>query len=159
MSTADIRIRPALKADLPELVRLAALLIRTHHQFDPKRFMAQERERDYPAFLLEQLASADAAIMIAESAGRVVGYIFAAIEPASLKELREEAGYIHDLAVLEDARGRGVAALLMAAAAEWLKSHGVPRVLLWTATENIHAQRLFERLGFRPTMVELTREL
>ena len=36
---------------------------------------------------------------------------------------------------------------------------GVPRVLLWSAAPNENAQRLFERLGFRRTMVEMTREL
>jgi ribosomal protein S18 acetylase RimI-like enzyme len=32
-------------------------------------------------------------------------------------------------------------------------------VVLWTAEQNRDAQRLFERLGFRRTMVEMTREL
>jgi RimJ/RimL family protein N-acetyltransferase len=35
----------------------------------------------------------------------------------------------------------------------------VPRVVLWTAHANEPAQRLFEGLGFRPTMIEMTKEL
>jgi len=31
--------------------------------------------------------------------------------------------------------------------------------VLWTAHGNAPARRLFARLGFRPTMVEMTREL
>jgi RimJ/RimL family protein N-acetyltransferase len=31
--------------------------------------------------------------------------------------------------------------------------------MLWTAEPNAGAQRLFERLGFRRTMVEMTKEL
>jgi hypothetical protein len=34
----------------------------------------------------------------------------------------------------------------------------VPRVMLWTAEKNDYAQRLFARLGFRRTMIEMTRE-
>jgi hypothetical protein len=30
--------------------------------------------------------------------------------------------------------------------------------MLWTAERNPTAQRLFERLGFRRTMIEMTRE-
>jgi RimJ/RimL family protein N-acetyltransferase len=31
--------------------------------------------------------------------------------------------------------------------------------MLWTAAPNAGAQRLFERLGFRQTMIEMTRDL
>ena len=44
-------------------------------------------------------------------------------------------------------------------AVEWLRSRGMPRVILWTADGNTGAQRLFEQRGFRRTMVEMTREL
>jgi ribosomal protein S18 acetylase RimI-like enzyme len=39
------------------------------------------------------------------------------------------------------------------------QDRGAPRVVLGTAEQNEPAQRLFERLGFRRTMVEMTREL
>jgi len=47
----------------------------------------------------------------------------------------------------------------MNAAMEWLRSRGAPRVLLLSATPNAGAQELFARLGFRRTMVEMTKEL
>ena len=40
-----------------------------------------------------------------------------------------------------------------------LAAMGAPRVVLHSATQNVAAQRLFARLGFRPTMVEMTREM
>ena len=40
-----------------------------------------------------------------------------------------------------------------------VRAHGAPRVLLWTAEQNPAAQTLFGRLGFRRTMIEMTREL
>jgi RimJ/RimL family protein N-acetyltransferase len=52
-----------------------------------------------------------------------------------------------------------VATALMDAAMAWLKKQGAPRVVLATAEQNEGAQRLFARLGFRRTMVEMTREL
>jgi ribosomal protein S18 acetylase RimI-like enzyme len=159
MSDATVRIRRAEPRDIPELGRLGAILVRTHHEFDPRRFMGPERERDYPAFMTEQLAADDAAVLVAEDAEGILGYVFAAIEPSSLKELREEAGYIHDVVVDERARSRGVASRLVALAMDWLERRQVPRVLLWTAPQNETAQRLFARLGFRRTMIEFTKEL
>lgn len=46
----------------------------------------------------------------------------------------------------------------MRAAIRWLETRGAPRVVLLSAARNESAQRLFERLGFRHTMVEMTRE-
>ena len=45
------------------------------------------------------------------------------------------------------------------AAADWLAARGMARVMLWTAERNTRAQTLFARLGFRRTMIEMTREV
>jgi hypothetical protein len=47
----------------------------------------------------------------------------------------------------------------LGAALEFFRSRGVPRVVLLTAERNAAAQRLFAGAGFRPTMIEMTREL
>jgi ribosomal protein S18 acetylase RimI-like enzyme len=156
-----IAIRKATEADLPALGRLGALLLRMHHQFDSKRFMAPQgnTEGGYAWFLGTQLREEDVVVLVAERQASVVGYVYAGLEPQSWKELREASGFIHDVVVDERARRTGVAIALIDAAAEWLREHGAPRVMLWTAQQNDGAQRLFERLGFRRTMVEMTREL
>ena len=77
----------------------------------------------------------------------------------SWKELRDEAGFVHDLIVDPDPSRQGRGALLLDAAIEWLRGRGMPRVVLWTAEQNTGGQRLFARMGFRRTMVEMTREL
>jgi GNAT superfamily N-acetyltransferase len=77
----------------------------------------------------------------------------------SWKELRGPAGFIHDVVVEEASRGSGAGTALMEAAMTWLRERGAPRVVLWTADRNEGAQRLFASLGFRRTMIEMTREL
>ena len=161
MATVDFRVRPAVPADLPTLGRLGAHLMRKHHAFDPLRFMApgSEPERGYAWFLGKELERTDVAIFVAERGGEVVGYVYAGVEPLSWKELRAESGYVHDLVVDEPQRRGGIATALMAEALDWLTKRGLPRVVLWTAEPNVGAQRLFDRLGFRRTMIEMTREL
>jgi GNAT superfamily N-acetyltransferase len=105
------------------------------------------------------LKEEDVAVLVAERSGNVIGYVYAGMEPQSWKELRETAGFIHDVVVVPEAQRTGVASALVEAASEWLRSIGAPRVMLWTAEKNDSAQRLFGRLGFRRTMIEMTREL
>ncbi|HEY8926863.1 MAG TPA: GNAT family N-acetyltransferase [Polyangia bacterium] len=155
-----IVIRRATRADMPIVGRLGAELIQVHHAFDPQRFMAPRGDAagGYAWFLGSELDNAQAVVLVAEREGDLLGYAYAGLEPQSWKELRDPAGFIHDVVVVEDARQQGVATLLVEAASRWLEEAGAPRVLLWTAERNAPAQRLFARLGFRRTMIEMTRE-
>jgi len=157
----EIVIRPANDSDLPSLGRLGALLLETHYSFDEKRFMAPHLNsaEGYAWFLRSQLKENEVVVLVAERAGAIVGYVYAGLEPTSWKELRDEAGFIHDVVVEESSRRLGIARSLVEAAVEWLRAHGAPRVMLWTAEQNPAAQDLFRRLGFRRTMIEMTREL
>ena len=157
----EITIRLANDSDGPSLGRLGALLLETHYRFDQDRFMKPHPNsaEGYSRFLRSQLNTQDTVVFVAERAGAVVGYVYAGLEPTSWKELREAAGFIHDVVVEDSSRRLGIASSLVEAALNWLREHGAPRVLLWTAEQNPAAQRLFSDLGFRRTMIEMTREL
>jgi GNAT superfamily N-acetyltransferase len=157
----SLTIRRATDADLPTLGRLGASLMRVHYGFDAKRFLApgDNPEDGYAWFLGTQLREEDVVVLVAEREAHVVGYAYAGLEPLSWKELRGPAGFIHDVVVEEGARHAGVASGLVEAAIAWLKERGAPRVVLWTASQNDPAQRLFAGRGFRHTMIEMTREL
>src|SRR5688572_22071265 len=154
-------IRLATPADLPALGRLGALLMRTHYEFDPQRFMSTGTDAadGYAWFLGRQLKDSNVVVYVAEQEGDVVGYVYAGIEPISWKELRDECGFIHDVVVDERGRRSGTATALIDKAIEWMREHGMPRVMLWTAEKNAGAQQLFSKMGFRRTMIEMTREL
>ncbi|MCA1585480.1 MAG: GNAT family N-acetyltransferase [Acidobacteria bacterium] len=161
MPDSSLVIRRAAHPDLPALGRLGADLVQTHYIFDAKRFMRPSNDLDagYAWFLGSQLGNANARVLVAEADGQIVGYIYAAVEPVSWQELRDEAGFIHDVVVDQTARRRGVAACLIEAAIAWLHERGMPRVLLQTAERNEDAQRLFSRLGFRRTLIEMAKEI
>src|SRR2546422_3138637 len=152
----EIVIRRANESDIPALGRLAAHLMQTHYAFDQQRFMAPPANpaEGYTWFLGPQLDDKDVVVFVAERPGAVVGYVYAALEPPSWKELREMAGFIHDVVVEDSSRRVGIASSLVETAIDWLRAHGAPRVILWTAEQNSAAQNLFSRLGFRRTMIE-----
>ena len=157
----SINVRPATEEDLPIVGRLGTILLRTHYEFDRARFLVPDTESEagYTAFLTGQLGRDRVALLVAERENEVLGYVYASIDPHSYTELRNEAGFIHDVAVAQGRRGAGVAQVLIDAALSWFRQQAVGRVMIWTAEKNPGAQQFFAKLGFRRTMVEMTREL
>jgi ribosomal protein S18 acetylase RimI-like enzyme len=158
---SDTLIRRAEARDVAALGELGAALMRTHYAFDELRFLepGQGAEAGYARFLQSQMDEDGAIVFVAERRGDIVGYVYGAIEPLSWKDLHDECGYIHDLLVVPEARRTGVGDALLDKAIDWLREQGMPRVVLGTAAQNETARRLFERRGFRATMVEMTLEL
>ena len=156
-----VLIRPAAPTDLEAIGLLGALLVRTHHDFDPKRFIAAtpQTRHGYASFLGTQLDEPNIIILAAERDGEVIGYTYAGVEGNDYMALRGPAGVLYDIVVDPAHRGQGVGRMLLDATLAALEARGAPRVVLSTAERNESAQRLFSRAGFRRTMIEMTREL
>jgi ribosomal protein S18 acetylase RimI-like enzyme len=156
-----LSIRPARPEDAPALGRMGAALVRMHHAYDPRRFMAPEEdlESGYRWWLSRELKREGAVVLVAERDSAVVGYVYATVEGRDWNALLDAHGELHDIWVDESVRGEGVGGLLAEELVRQLGARGVPRVILMTASRNEAARRLFERLGWRPTMVEMTREV
>ena len=115
-----------------------------------ERFLESQLDRDGVVLLV-------AVLRLGEDE-TLVGYLLGSLEDREWSDLRDACGKIHDLYVDESARRRGVASLLIEEAVTRLTSKGAPRVVLMDAWRNERARTLFELLGFRPTMLEMTRE-
>lgn len=163
-----MKIRPAVSADLPEVGKMAGALVRFHHSLDEHRFLLVDGvEEGYARFFASQLASKETVLLVAERepkagsdrVGDLLGYAYARLEPRDWNALLDACGALHDIFVVETERRSGVAQALLDEAARRLTALGAPRMVLSTATGNEAAHRLFERHGFRRTMIEMTREL
>jgi len=158
---SETHIRPAGPDDVRALGRLGALMVTTHHAFDPKRFIAAapHTEEGYGSFLGQQLDEPNIIVLVAVNESRVIGYTYAGIEGRDYMALRGPAGVLYDIVVDPAHRRSGVGRALLDATVASLKARGAPMVVLSTAERNEPAQRLFASAGFRRTMIEMTREL
>ena len=116
-------------------------------------------EHGYGSFLGTQLDDPSIVVLVAERDGKVLGYTYAGVEGNDYMSLRGPAGVLHDIVVDPEHRRNGVGRMLLDATLEALKARGAPRVVLSTAERNPSAQHLFDRAGFRRTMIEMTKEL
>jgi GNAT superfamily N-acetyltransferase len=87
-----------------------------------------------------------------------VGYAWGRLEPRDWMALLDACGRLHEVFVDSSARRLGVGKRLIEETMQWLEAHGAPRIVLTSAWKNEGAHQFFESLGFRRTMVEMTRE-
>lgn len=85
MPTLDpeaVTIRAATPADLSTLGRLAALLVRTHHDFDHARFIAatSQTARGYALYFGSQIGQSNTVVVVAVHEGRAIGYAWGSLE-------------------------------------------------------------------------------
>jgi ribosomal protein S18 acetylase RimI-like enzyme len=154
-------IRTVARDDVPAVARLAATLVRYHHALDASRYLLVEPvEKGYAHFLASECQDPRVVLLAAveTASGEVVGYAYGRLEPRDWNMLLDAHGALHDVLVAPEARGKGVGERLVLEACARLEALGAPRVLLHTAVQNEAAQALFERAGFRRTMIEMTRE-
>jgi ribosomal protein S18 acetylase RimI-like enzyme len=153
-------IRRATRDDLPCVSRMGAALTRSHQAFDVRRFLLVEGlEAGYEKWLGSIVDDPETALLAAESGGELIGYCVGRIEPRDWVTLIDRHGALHEVWVVSARRGHGVGQALVRAVCQELGRLGAPRVVLWCAWQNVAAQNLFEQVGFRRTMLEMTREL
>lgn len=155
----DLILRPARRDELPAVARLAAKLVHLHHALDERRFFVADKiEEGYAWWFGREIDRADVVLLVAVRADVIVGYAYGRLEERDWNQLLDACGALHDLWVEEAERRHGVAAALVEATVAALVAKGAPRVVLHAAAGNAAARALFARLGFRQTMVEMTRE-
>lgn len=155
----EIIVRRAGPAEIQRAAHLAGCLVRMHHAADARRFFLPERvEQGYAGWFERELERDAAVILVALQGETLAGYAYGALEGRDWNLLLDRHGAIHDLYVAEAARRRGVGRRLLESMIEALQALGAPRIVLSTLVSNEAAQRLFRSFGFRPTLLEMTRD-
>jgi ribosomal protein S18 acetylase RimI-like enzyme len=155
----DLDVRRARAGDIRAAAELAGELVRLHNAKDPSRFFLPDRVVDGYADWLEREAARDGAVvLVALLDGAVVGYAYGTLEARDWNLLLDEHGAIHDLFVKEAARAKGVGKQLLGAMLRELEARGAKRIVLSTMVDNQRAQAVFRSAGFRPTLLEMTRD-
>ena len=160
MANQTIQIRRADVKDLPILAKFGLALAQLHATFDDRRFLVPEDgDVRFFRFFEAELVRDDAVLLIAEIAAAPVGYAFVRTEAASLEGLRAMGAFLHDIYVAPDVETRGVGRRLVEASFDAARSLGSTSLMLGVSPRNARARALFDRMGFRATMVEMRAEL
>lgn len=151
MNAEALSIRPARREDVAAIVAMLA---------DDHLGRARERVEDpLPASYYDAFARVERdpnlTLVVAESAGRVVGCLQLAILPG-LSSQGGLRGLLEDVRVASDCRSRGIGEQLVQWAVAEAKARDCNLVELLTHQTRVDAQRFYKRLGFSASHVGMT---
>ena len=152
-------IRNAQPGDEQLIGDFAVRLFDQHVGYDAKRFSAFANVDGAARFYRSRFETPDSVVLVAEVDGEVVGFAYLERDDLNYAGLLEKGAWLHDIYVDEATRAEGVGKSLITAAAKAAKRMGAEKLLLTVAAKNFAAQKVFEKAGFRPTMVEMTLNL
>jgi ribosomal protein S18 acetylase RimI-like enzyme len=163
---AHVKIRPGGPQDLD---RLEPLWVSVHHvhagsmpelapYVDDATTWAERRK-----LYAELLAKPDSVLLLAAAGDALVGYGLAhvmATEETGIPDTwatGPRIGEIESLAVLPEHRGRGLGSELLGRLERALRDQGVADIVIGVLPGNDGAVRMYERRGYRPTWMYLSR--
>ena len=151
--------RRATLEDAEIVAEYAGKLAAQHREYDPKRFTLLAGREQMAAYYGSQMSTNDAVVLVAELDGKIAGFAYIQFEARNYAALLESAAWLHDIYVDEAARGHNIGKMLIEASAKTAKDLGADKLMLLASTENRFANDLFNRAGFRETMVEMMMSL
>jgi [ribosomal protein S18]-alanine N-acetyltransferase len=125
----DVRLRPGKPADLDALHALERNAFHTDH-LSPRSFR-------------RFLVSRTAVLIVAESAGRLIGYALVLIRAGS------KAARLYSIAVAKASAGRGIGPNLLAAAEKASRRRGCTKLRLEVHEHNAAAISRYQKSGYR----------
>ena len=135
----SIKISTATKADVAAIAQLFDAY-RQFYQYPPDLALANR-------YIAERIDKADALILLAQDASaQALG--FCQLYPTFCSLEAKPIYALYDLYVAPAARGAGIGNLLLLAAEQSAREHGMCRLDLTTAKTNLPAQAAYQALGW-----------
>ena len=145
-------VRPAMPSDAPDLRRAVIEMQEYERRLHASRLPGEEIADTYLAWLVRQ-AERNGAVLVAETDGSFAGFATGwVVQENHIAETAEanRFGYVSDVCVMPEFRGRRIAQQLLAALEQHLARAGITRLRLFTLATNTSARTSYERAGFVP---------
>ncbi len=135
---------------------VAALWDRMCRETEDGGPLTDQGRRNLSRMLAASAWHRDAFCLVADDGGTLVGFVSGRLDTGD-GLLPGVAGEIESLYVPPERRGRGVSTALATAAVDWLRDHGAATIRHLSCAGAADAHRFWQRLGFEPDMICLSR--
>ncbi|MBN3037270.1 MAG: GNAT family N-acetyltransferase [Candidatus Diapherotrites archaeon] len=146
-------VRGATEQDVPAIAALGVELTALESQWDPLLIDREENEKIYPKYFLRKLRNEKVTIFVAEENNELIGFVMGEDERLRDPFKEKKIGYLADLFVAEEHRGKGIGKALLDAMTDWFASRGLRIMSLTAYTQNKEAEEFYLANGFEKTVV------
>ena len=152
-SEKNFTIRPGRREDAEAAARLWMQSAEEHTTHDRIYATATGAEQVMRRFLADLASSGHSFLFVAESGGRVVGFISGELREGSLTFRQKTWASVDDVFVEQDHRNLGIGRTLLEGVEAWAKERRADGVSLQVAAANERGRKFYEELGFREVSV------
>lgn len=146
-----LTIRTATPADLSTLRTFEQGVIAAERPFDPTLRADPIRYYDLEGLL----DSANAALLVAEEDGLLLGSGYVRLDPSEPFLQHAQYGLVGFIFVVPERRGQGISAAVIRTLGDWAALRGVHELRLEVYPANAPAVRAYEKLGFAPHLLTM----
>ena len=160
--TDGFTIRDArLPDDKPSLVSFIDSLQHYEHLFEGDRRIDAQVGEEYFEGLLNRVDEHHGRIFVAEADGRPVGWAVFLVDRHFVYVVEEQRtyGYVAELFVNPEARGRGIGQALIKACENEARSRGLGTMMIGVMAANERAARIYAEAGYGPYHIQLRKFL
>jgi ribosomal protein S18 acetylase RimI-like enzyme len=156
---ADMRIRPAEAADVPQIVLLWREMWEYHRRLDSRYEVTPYADRVMEAWVAEHLERDRSRVLVAESASGLQGYGLAILMDNPPVVPQTVFGYVSELAVTAEARRHGVGGMLVEEMHRWFRAMNCSYVEANVSVFNAVSRGFWRKQGYREFLERLRYEL
>jgi ribosomal protein S18 acetylase RimI-like enzyme len=151
-----VLIRRATDAEAPAILALVPRLVAFELPSWRERAAMIETDLDVVAEAI-QSTTEDPSVFVAEIDGTITGFIHV----RSLEDYyrRRKHGHVADLVVAGSHEGQGIATALLERAEEWSRAKGYDWITLGVFEQNVRAEGLYRKFGYRRDVIRLLKPL
>ena len=145
-----LEFREAYNTENDLLEELLAELQEHEREFEPYHRTGSEMKGDYLSFLRKECEARDGKIIVAILDHKLVGFV-CVWRGEQLDEYMSQAfeiGYVSDLVVSRDFRGKGIGSSLIEQAEKYCLNKEFRRLKIGALSRNVRTKELYNRFGY-----------
>jgi len=144
-----VKIRPARRSDVREIVALWRQMMDLHEGLDPRFATGRVGPQAYEGYLRKCIRSRSFEVLVAEFEERCVGYVIVTVLENPPVFALGRFGFVAELCVDEPMRKRAVGRTLWEAAVDWSRKRGLSVIQLNVSVMNENGRDFWRKMGCR----------